>query len=320
MPPRKPALPEADVLTLLNEIFESPILGLAAVEDGQIAQTFSFSVQNQDYFVQFNHSNMSQAKTTETFFAKQFQEHEIPIRRVVSFGIVNSLHYNVSAKVQGVPLSSLSEDEFRAALPSVIDQLLRISRVNTENTRGYGWLDENCHGRFDSWSAHLLGILNEVPGDFYGMWHELFQSTFLEKAQFDRYYGKMKELLPSVPNVRKLVHGDYGYGNVFVNGGKVSALLDWQNCRYGDPVLDLAATMLWRGEALAAEILEVYRAKSQSAGLMTDQLDSRVNCYLYYLGLDGLRYSARTDNRGMYDYVLSILEKVSANRHHGRSD
>jgi hygromycin-B 4-O-kinase len=291
-------------------------VNFATTPEGQIAQTFSFVVHDREHFIQFHHANMSQAERTEAHFLKEFELHEVPIRHVVEKGCVKELYYTVSEKVHGVPLASLPAEDLLRAMPSVLENLARISQVDTTGTAGYGWLDETCQGKFESWPDHLLGIWNEDPKDFYGHWHSFFDSTFLEKEVFDFYFGQMRDLLPFVPNVRRLVHGDYGYGNVFLEGGNVSAILDWQNGRYGDPAFDLAGMLFWREFDVAAEIFRLYRVRASSGDFMATDLSERVKCYLLYLGLDGLRFSARTDNRGLYDHVLTLLDKVSSGRHH----
>jgi len=50
-------------------------------------------------------------------------------------------------------------------------------------------------------------------------------------------------LIDNVPNgnyTPSLIHVDYGLHNVLVDNGKVSAILDWESARIGDPADDLA--------------------------------------------------------------------------------
>jgi aminoglycoside phosphotransferase (APT) family kinase protein len=42
-----------------------------------------------------------------------------------------------------------------------------------------------------------------------------------------------------------LVHGDFKANNILVDGDRVTAVLDWELCHVGDPVEDLAWTLLW---------------------------------------------------------------------------
>jgi hygromycin-B 4-O-kinase len=65
--------------------------------------------------------------------------------------------------------------------------LLSIASVDTSDTAGYGWLDPNGNGKFASWREHLCQVRDEEPGQFYDRWHELFESTFLDRRVFAHY-------------------------------------------------------------------------------------------------------------------------------------
>jgi len=305
----KPTLPLTSVQALLERDFQAPITALTVVEEGQIAQTFSFTVADQEAFLQFNPDNMNQAGRTEAFFRDRFEQAHIPIRRVLRTGTHEGLAYNVSAKVPGTALTSVGAEGFAASLPSVMEVLGRIGSVSTDDSQGYGWLNEAGNGTFSSWTEHLVGTFDEDPANFHGLWRQLFTTSFLSQETFDGFFAKMSVLLPRLPEVRALIHGDFGYGNVFVKDHRVTAILDWQNARYGDPLWDLAYMLFWRQPAEAALITQAYRAQT-GMGPLPPEFASRLRCYWYYIGLDGLRFAAKTNNQGMYDFVVTILEAV----------
>jgi aminoglycoside phosphotransferase (APT) family kinase protein len=41
-----------------------------------------------------------------------------------------------------------------------------------------------------------------------------------------------------------LLHGDYWPGNVLWHDGKIVAVIDWEDARLGDPLIDLAMSRL----------------------------------------------------------------------------
>jgi aminoglycoside phosphotransferase (APT) family kinase protein len=51
--------------------------------------------------------------------------------------------------------------------------------------------------------------------------------------------GWMRDHVPSAPERQVVVHGDFRPGNVLVEDGRVSALLDWELAHLGDPADDL---------------------------------------------------------------------------------
>ena len=77
----------------------------------------------------------------------------------------------------------------------------------------------------------------------------------------------LKKLYPSMRPVSvALVHIDYWSGNILWLEGEISAVLDWEEAAYGDPVIDAAyarMNMFLMGSPEAAEeFLQVYKAES----------------------------------------------------------
>ena len=49
---------------------------------------------------------------------------------------------------------------------------------------------------------------------------------------------------PSECENPSICHGDFHEGNLLAKDGKVTAILDWSQCRIGDPIMDVAATLV----------------------------------------------------------------------------
>jgi aminoglycoside phosphotransferase (APT) family kinase protein len=49
---------------------------------------------------------------------------------------------------------------------------------------------------------------------------------------------------PSECNYATICHGDFHAGNLLAKDGAVSAILDWSCCQIGDPVMDVASTLM----------------------------------------------------------------------------
>ena len=78
-----------------------------------------------------------------------------------------------------------------------------------------------------------------------------------------------ERLSPLVADSDAIIHGDYHPGNILWYDGAVSAVLDWEAARFGDPAADVAycATELHLlgQEAAAQGLTAAYRTKSGSA-------------------------------------------------------
>jgi hygromycin-B 4-O-kinase len=278
----KPVIDCKTATILLRDELQVDFDNLEEISDGQISRTYSLDIGGRPCVLQFTEQNMSQGC--------------------------------LAAKVHGRALNQLQLDEFMAVLPSVMDILLNIASVDTSGTAGYGWLDPNGNGKFASWREHLCQVRDEEPGQFYDRWHELFDSTFLDRRVFDHYYKKMEGLIDLTPSRRELVHGGFGYGNVFVNDDQVTAVLDWPDARYGDHVFDLAYMVNWLDGSTREACVNVYKESLRMLGRSEAHLEDRIKCYQCYIGVDGLRFAAKTKNEGFYRAVLdklSLLDGVN---------
>ena len=85
------------------------------------------------------------------------------------------------------------------------------------------------------------------------------------RARFDRFVGQ------ALVTPRTITHGDFGTGNILVDNGKVSGIIDFAGCGIGDPAYDLAslsaglgdeflALMAPPGIAAMAERINFYRS------------------------------------------------------------
>jgi hygromycin-B 4-O-kinase len=306
----KPVIDCETAAMLLRDELRIDFDNLEEIGDGQIARTYSLDMGGRPYVLQFTEHNMSQGCLNERFFSERFRQMKIPVRSVLHEGDFAGLHYTVAAKVHGIGWNQLPLDEFMAVLPSVTDILLRIASVDTSDTTGYGWLDLRGNGKFASWREHLCQVRDEEPGQFYDRWHELFDSTFLDRKVFDYYYTKMEELIDRTPLRRELVHGGFGYGNVLVNDGQITTVLDWQDARYGDHVFDLAYMLDWLDESTQEACVRVYKESLRKLGRSEARIEDRIKCYRYYTGIDGLRFAAKTKNEGFYKAVLDKFSQL----------
>lgn len=50
----------------------------------------------------------------------------------------------------------------------------------------------------------------------------------------------LKARIPEPPQRVTLLHGDIGFHNILIEGKRISAILDWERCHFGDPAEELA--------------------------------------------------------------------------------
>jgi aminoglycoside phosphotransferase (APT) family kinase protein len=59
---------------------------------------------------------------------------------------------------------------------------------------------------------------------------------------------------------QRFLHGDFRGGNLLLvpGSGRLAGVIDWGNCAIGDPALDFAALVLWRGWRFMHHALATY--------------------------------------------------------------
>ena len=198
----KPQIAEADVLALLHECFAAPIEDLEVVSGGQIAQTYGFSAGGERYILRFT-QHMGAELDKELFIQRLLAASPVPTAPILHVGRLGDLHYATSRRIPGAPLTSLPPDAYEEAFPALVQTLDDIHAVDVSAMSGFGIFGDDGVGFFPSWRASLAVIREEEPEwDFYGKWHTLFETTFLERDVWDGIYARMTESLAVCPEER----------------------------------------------------------------------------------------------------------------------
>ena len=127
----------------------------------------------------------------------------------------------------------------------------------------------------------------------------------LDRDYFEMVHQRMSSLIPFCPKDRYLIHRDYEYNNVLAENGKITAVLDWEQASYGDFVYDIAFLDFWRGDLDLATPFRDFYAKN---GMDVSNFDKRFACYTLYLGLDGMRFFAKTNNPDAIKGIQKTIE------------
>jgi aminoglycoside phosphotransferase (APT) family kinase protein len=160
-----------------------------------------------------------------------------------------------SVKVTGVDPDLLPPAErlTDATLRSVVETLAQIHALPTHDLAdtpiGHGLrhasLAENTRELVKSWSTQRWSA-------------EMGQSPTVELA-----LNWLRHNIPTDEDSLALVHVDYGLHNILIDGERVSAVLDWESARVGDPAEDLAYLMQSLGPAAKRDqIIGWYEAAS----------------------------------------------------------
>ncbi len=311
-PSGKPRVAEQDALALLREHFTAPIEGLSMVPGGQVAQIYAFSVNSDEYILRFAPhmgANLEKELSIHRLLATSLGSSLVPIPPVLHVGRLGTLHFAISRRMQGTPLSELPPPESAATIPELLETLDAIHAVDVRATAGSGLFGDDGTGLFPSWRASLAAIHVEEPAaDSSGKRRSVFETTFLERDLWDTIYARMIHLLDFCPEDRYLVHGDYGFDNVLAADGRITAVLDWVNAQYGDFLYDVAWLDFWPS---GLDLRDLCAAHYAERGITPPNYAERILCYQCAIALNTLPFFAKRRNEDVYRWVRQrILSRL----------
>ncbi|MXN48597.1 phosphotransferase [Shinella kummerowiae] len=99
--------------------------------------------------------------------------------------------------------------------------------------------------------AEWSGLLAEVDAKVLPLLST--DTAMAVRARFERFLAGNGE-----PHPRVVIHGDFGTGNILVDNGKVSGIIDFAGCTIGDPAYDLASLSAGLGDDFLALMRRSY--------------------------------------------------------------
>ncbi len=228
-------------------------------------------------------------------YAARYRSAALPIPSIIEWGPALGGFYAVAERVSGEHIDGLDEARMRLVLPSLFAALDAMRAIDLSAASGFGgWRADGTAGH-PTWRAKLLGIATDpgprgAPGQ-----RELLRASPTGVGPFEEGYARLRELVEHCPEQRRLIHDDLINFNVLVDGGRISAVLDWGSSLYGDFLYDLAKLVFyqpwypaWRSIDFAAEA----RAHYDAIGLAVPRFAERLRCYCIRIGLADMAYSA----------------------------
>lgn len=310
MPDLRPVVANSQVLSLLNRHFSEPVTELVAVEGGSVARTFAFRDGDQEYIIRFNLDRMLTSNfPKEAYVWHRLTSTSIPMPSIVQVGRMDDLHFAISRKMPGKMLAQHTPAEVEQMFPQIMEIFDAIHHVDVSDRQGYGVFDYRGMGMASSWHTFLKQVADEeVEQDYFGKWHHLFDDTFLERDLFEEIYHHMLRLLNYCPEERYMVQGSASLNNMLAQGGKITAVLDWLDARYGDFVYDIATLDYWCPWLRVSERFQHYYQEHQ---VIIPAYEERILCYQCYTTLGAMRFYAKSGQEQSYQFVRAmILQKL----------
>ncbi len=134
----------------------------------------------------------------------------------------------------------------------------------------------------------------------------LFSVPYINQEFHRSLWKRTRSLLKYLPRQRYLVHGDYGYDNLVLQGGKISAVLDWGNSAYGDYIHDVAWLDFWDSEIDYGCFMREYY---DHTGKKVLHYDERLRLHKLAIASESLGFYAYS---GQADTYRKHLEQIKS--------
>ena len=166
-----------------------------------------------------------------------------------------------------------------------------------------------------SWREYLLDVKSEAPGNLRSGWRDTLARSEVAVRAFTAGMDALEALVSRRPDHRNLLHSDLLNRNVFVSGGRVTAMIDWQCAMYGDFLHDVAWLTFWapwHPGVAAADFRSRAFDRYCELGLAVSHFEDRMRCYEIHIGLRHLVYNAwRGDLPNLEGAARRTLEVIA---------
>jgi hygromycin-B 4-O-kinase len=275
---------------------------------GAWSQCFGFSHDGQDFVIRFG-KYVSDFQKDQ--LARTYATPDLPIPKVLEIGRALDGYYAISTRVYGVPLESVSAEQWLALVPAIVAALEAMRTVDLSATEGFGGWGIEGHAAHSSWSSRLLSVGEDRPGQRGHGWRERLATSPQGEATFSWGLDLLKKVADdAVP--RSLLHCDLTNRNVLVKGKRITGVLDWGCSIYGDHLYDLARFEFWSPWHPKLDMAYLRSAIEQrwiEQGYTLENEDARLKaCYLH-IGLEHLAYHAHLGN---WRTLLAIAKRMRA--------
>ncbi|MBC9934964.1 aminoglycoside phosphotransferase family protein [Chitinophaga qingshengii] len=266
-------------------------------------ESFAFRVviSGKKYILRVNHQANGFEK--DDFANRHFNAPALPVPEIEAIGLLdNGVAWCLSVQAPGVTLEDLPEAYLSVMTAPVAAVMEAMAVAPLQGMTGFGPFNAMGEGRYPSWNAYLESICNN---EFYD-WSTAGKRVPLRRVR--PLQERLSQNIAGIPEVRQLVHGDFGSNNVLTDGHVITGVIDWSEAMVGDSLYDMANIFFWRTWLDCME----YQARY----FETKPLDkTRLDCYQLRIGLEEVYQTAIAGDMDELDWALVRCEHIAGISH-----
>ncbi|MBI2442767.1 MAG: aminoglycoside phosphotransferase family protein [Candidatus Levybacteria bacterium] len=216
-----------------------------------------------------------------------------------------NLAFCVDQKIAGTPLSSLLGTIDQAILEPISREAGKIlSKIHRVQTNGFGDLDAEGKGEFTSLDEYIMQPTREQDQLLrIAKKHQKPESLITRPVQI--LLGN--RMLFDGPGL--LLHNDYSPKHILVENGRINGIIDFETCRGGDPVLDLARWTYYYGDN---EMFSWLKSGYENKEIFDDNFAKKMIAYRIFKALSLVSYYDWIGGDSMQDFHWKKLEEDTA--------
>jgi fructosamine-3-kinase len=253
-----------------------PVLSLAHVPNaGTFHALFQVQTETRCGYLKLGLPSSSFAFSVEIWAMAQLANLGLPWLNAFAFSDLDRAFLFMD-EAPGQPLNRFENPESQAIPePLLFTFGATLARIHHIKGAGAGLLEIadsiQARGLHDRWAEYISLRLDEHLRECM----KIRAITGMELSEIEAHFSEAGDLLDSAPI--RLLHGDPGHHNVFSDGQKITAVIDWEDALCGDPIFDVAYWGTFVRDEMRARFLEGYATVSPLPS------DFERRYWLYYL-------------------------------------
>lgn len=273
------------------------------------SQVFAYQLGQEEYVVRVNNEVTGFQK--EKYCYDRFCSDDLPLPEVIEIGEFDTKHvFCITRRIPGITLQDSDEETLKDLAGAVSRILETINTTDIDRQGGFGPFNDSGAADFASWHEFLMASVDTRCKD----WDSLFARDLVDRNTIFPVFETFKRLAESCPEIKCLVHGDFGSNNVLTDGSRITGVLDWESALYGDPLHDVAGSYFWTTWLECMRIQAEYFEATMSH---VEHYRRRVMCYQLQCGLNEIHENAVSGDKETLNWVthrtLQVHDVIKAN-------
>ena len=215
---------------IIKSNLEEKLINYSKIDQSIINEVYDIKTNKKEYILRVANVWDSGKFEREAWAYKKCKEEGLPVPTVYAVDMSGKIIPNSYIILERMPGKLAKEMIIKTGNKAIAveagKQLAKMHRIKLE---GYGWI-RNGKGVYKNWKAYLDDRLYKELKD-------LYKNNHLSENEYNKIIEFYQKKKPENKKQR-LIHCDYHFKNLLSDGKKITAILDFELCCVGDPMMD----------------------------------------------------------------------------------